>query len=150
MPLIEQEIIPPKKEQFTLRLDPELMELVECYARFIHSGQNYVIEQFCATLSVGTATFSSGSPKTGPQGERRRILDNPRSNSREARGLRRIIECKSLVCTIVATAVWTARWFLDRFPEGDGPLKLALAPNFGPRIHRILGSAIIFAIEGLL
>jgi hypothetical protein len=28
-----------------LRLDPELVELVECYARFIHSGQNYVIEK---------------------------------------------------------------------------------------------------------
>lgn len=45
MALIDKEFIPPKKEQINIRLDPELLDLLECYCRFIQSAQNYVVEQ---------------------------------------------------------------------------------------------------------
>jgi hypothetical protein len=86
MPLIEQEIIPPKKEQFTLRLDPEALELVECYARFIHSGQNYVIEKSLRYTLSKDRDFQQWLPQnrtTGEQAKDRRQSEtkNPAGQS---------------------------------------------------------------------
>ena len=71
MPLIEQEFIAPKKEQFTLRLDPELMELLECYSRFIQSGQNYVIEQSLRYTFRRDRDFQEWLLKNRTTGEKR-------------------------------------------------------------------------------
>ena len=68
MPLIEQEIIAPKKEQVTVRLNPELMELLECYARFIHSGQNYVVEQSLRYTFSKDRDFQQWLPKNRTTG----------------------------------------------------------------------------------
>jgi hypothetical protein len=45
MPLIEKEFVPPKKEQCKVRLDPDVMDLLESYCRFMESSQNYVLER---------------------------------------------------------------------------------------------------------
>ena len=45
MALIAKEFVPPKKEQCTIRLDPETIDLLEHYCRFLESSQNYVVER---------------------------------------------------------------------------------------------------------
>ncbi len=45
MALIDKEVIPPKKEHLTARIDPDLLQTLNHYCRFIQSSQNYVIEQ---------------------------------------------------------------------------------------------------------
>lgn len=45
MAIIRKEFIPPKKEQVTIRLDPDVLRRLDLYCRFIESCQNYVIEQ---------------------------------------------------------------------------------------------------------
>ena len=40
MALIEKEVVPPKKEQISIRLNPETIEMLELYCRFIESSQN--------------------------------------------------------------------------------------------------------------
>lgn len=45
MAIIRKESIPPKKEQVTIRLDPDVLRRLDLYCRFIESCQNYVVEQ---------------------------------------------------------------------------------------------------------
>jgi hypothetical protein len=45
MAIIAKEIIPPKKEQATVRLNPEVMTQLEAYCRFISSSSNHVVER---------------------------------------------------------------------------------------------------------
>jgi len=45
MAIIRKELIPPKKEQVTIRLDPDVLRRLDLYCRFIESCQNYVVEQ---------------------------------------------------------------------------------------------------------
>jgi hypothetical protein len=45
MALIEKEFVPPKREQINIRLNPDTLETLERYCRFISSSQNYVVEQ---------------------------------------------------------------------------------------------------------
>lgn len=44
MALIQKEFVPPKKEQISIRLNPDTLELLEQYCRFIESTANYVVE----------------------------------------------------------------------------------------------------------
>ena len=44
MALIEKEFVPPKKEQINVRVNPDTLEMLEEYCRFIESSQNYVVE----------------------------------------------------------------------------------------------------------
>ena len=45
MAIIAKEIIPPKKEQATIRLNPDVMTQLEAYCRFISSSNNHVVER---------------------------------------------------------------------------------------------------------
>ncbi len=45
MPLIDREFVPPKKEQLNVRVDPDVMEMLNRYCAFLESGQHYVVEQ---------------------------------------------------------------------------------------------------------
>ncbi len=45
MAIIAKEIIPPRKEQATVRLNPEVMTQLEAYCRFISSSSNHVVER---------------------------------------------------------------------------------------------------------
>ncbi len=45
MAIIAKEIIPPKKEQATVRLNPDVMTQLEAYCRFISSSSNHVVER---------------------------------------------------------------------------------------------------------
>ena len=65
MALINQEVIPPKKEHLTVRLDPELVRQLECYCRFIQSCQNYVIEQLLSYTMRRDREFQDWLAKHG-------------------------------------------------------------------------------------
>lgn len=52
MAMIAKEIIPPKKEQATVRLNPDVMMQLEACCRFISSSSNHVVER--ALLHVFT------------------------------------------------------------------------------------------------
>jgi len=70
MALIEKEFIPPKKEQFHIRLDPELMAIRYCI--FIESGQDFVIERslrFTLTKDRGFQTWFAAQGTTGGDGK---------------------------------------------------------------------------------
>jgi hypothetical protein len=45
MSLIEKERVPPKKEQCHVRLDPDVMQMLNQYCIFIESSPNYVVEE---------------------------------------------------------------------------------------------------------
>ncbi len=45
MAIIAKEIIPPKKEQATIRLNPDVMTQLDSYCRFISSSSNHVVER---------------------------------------------------------------------------------------------------------
>ncbi len=72
MALIEKEFIPPKKEQFHVRLDPDLIEMLNRYAAFIESSSNYIIEQSLRhtfTKDRDFQTWLSTQETTGEDGE---------------------------------------------------------------------------------
>ncbi len=59
MPLIEREFIPPKKEQLNVRVDPDVVEMLNRYAAFLNSGQRYVVEQALRYMFAKDSDFQT-------------------------------------------------------------------------------------------
>ena len=65
MALIEKQVIPPKKEQLTIRLDPGTIAMLERYAEFIESSLHYVIEESLAFTFRKDREFQEWLERTG-------------------------------------------------------------------------------------
>ncbi|MBM3790237.1 MAG: hypothetical protein FJW35_07775 [Acidobacteria bacterium] len=73
MPLIPVEPVPPKKEQLNLRLNPDLLALLESYCEFISSTQNYVIEQAILHVFRRDRDFREWLRTHGPTGKGEKV-----------------------------------------------------------------------------
>lgn len=72
MPLIDREFIPPKKEQLNVRVDPDVMEMLNRYCVFLDSGQHYIVEQalrYMFTKDRDFQTWLSTQETTGAKAE---------------------------------------------------------------------------------
>ena len=65
MALIEKQVVPAKKEQLSVRLDPRTVELLGRYAAFIESSPHYVIEQSLAYTFRTDREFQDWLERTG-------------------------------------------------------------------------------------
>ena len=65
MALIEKQVVPAKKEQLSVRLDPRTVALLERYAAFIESSLHHVIEQSLAYTFRKDREFQDWLERTG-------------------------------------------------------------------------------------
>jgi hypothetical protein len=45
MALIAKECVPPKREQINIKLNSDVLEMLDEYCQLFESGQNYVVKQ---------------------------------------------------------------------------------------------------------
>jgi predicted transcriptional regulator len=84
MALIAKERIPPKREQINIRLNPDVLEMLDNYCRFIESSQNYVVEQSLRYTFDRDRAFAEWLTQNETTGEKTKDASPAESLSRKS------------------------------------------------------------------